>query len=181
MLCVLWPNACYPGLQVYLAVITNVYLSGISTQQLCDLFPPSWAAHLPCAAPPDPALVPVPASTDANKMHLQHPAVHPVVSSTPWVQAVSPSQLLFLVGLEHLLYLLLVVIHVAIPAEPAAVRTAQQKAAFLLRQLDEVQRRRSITQELSLGRSHSAGLTQPLAGVGAGAAVPVAAPAGFVM
>jgi hypothetical protein len=124
--------------------------------------------------------MPVPASTDANTMHLQHPAVHPVVSSTPWVQALSPTQLLFLVGLEHLLYLLLVGIHVAIPAEPAAVRTAQQKAAFLLRQLDEVQRRRSITQELSLSRSHSAGL-QPLpAGVPAAAAA-VAAPAGVVM
>jgi hypothetical protein len=85
------------------------------------------------------------------------------VLSSESASAYSPAQLLLLFGLEHVLFVVLLLIHVCIPSVPAEVRAMRSKVEQDARQLEAIERRRSITNELSWSHkgSFSGGLARP--------------------
>ena len=147
-------------LQVCLSVIINVFLSGISTHQLSHLLPMPWRHYKHPALDlgigfPGPIQPPRAAdSTLGNQLHLQHPSAKPVLSPDT-VSAYTPAQLLLLFGLEHVLFVVLLLIQVCIPGEPAEVRAMRQKVEQDARQLEAIERRRSITNEFSMSHKGS--------------------------
>lgn len=110
---------------MYLAAITNVFLSGLSSTQLARLLP-AYDAVSPNICPAD---------SSATKFGSGPATLAPGTAMTG-------TQMLMLFGIEHVLILLLLLIHLCIPDMPESVKVGIRKQRYESLQGESAERRR---------------------------------------